>query len=182
MKGSVLSFLKAEWKVSDTGSAHWASSFLYDIVLHTGKKLFYLFNRCCLAHLVVKTLWVIFIPWLCHRCQWQQYLLCRNYFVKWTQSLQDCSFSEPHQNFVWIWNVQWPQEPIMQFDWLRIKTLLLKNCSNCLKRYTTMNTRLFTMVSQLLNTDDYDELEGRYEPIKLDYLSTFFIEVPLIPS
>jgi hypothetical protein len=26
MGGSVLSFLKAEWKVSDTGSAHWASS------------------------------------------------------------------------------------------------------------------------------------------------------------
>ena len=26
MKGSVLSFLKAEWKVSDTGSAHWAFS------------------------------------------------------------------------------------------------------------------------------------------------------------
>jgi hypothetical protein len=25
MEGSVLSFLKAEWKVSDTGSAHWAS-------------------------------------------------------------------------------------------------------------------------------------------------------------
>jgi hypothetical protein len=25
--GSVLSFLKAEWKVSDTGSAHWASSY-----------------------------------------------------------------------------------------------------------------------------------------------------------
>jgi hypothetical protein len=25
---SVLSFLKAEWKVSDTGSAHWASSFI----------------------------------------------------------------------------------------------------------------------------------------------------------
>ena len=24
MEGSVLSFLKAEWKVSDTGSAHWA--------------------------------------------------------------------------------------------------------------------------------------------------------------
>jgi hypothetical protein len=23
MEGSVLSFLKAEWKVSDTGSAHW---------------------------------------------------------------------------------------------------------------------------------------------------------------
>ena len=28
MEGSVLSFLKAEWKVSDTGSAHWASSML----------------------------------------------------------------------------------------------------------------------------------------------------------
>ena len=26
MEGSILSFLKAEWKVSDTGSAHWASS------------------------------------------------------------------------------------------------------------------------------------------------------------
>jgi len=29
MEGSVLSFLKAEWKVSDTGWAHWASSFFY---------------------------------------------------------------------------------------------------------------------------------------------------------
>jgi hypothetical protein len=28
MEGSVLSFLKAEWKVSDTCSAHWASSLL----------------------------------------------------------------------------------------------------------------------------------------------------------
>jgi hypothetical protein len=28
MESSVLSFLKAEWKVSDTGSAHWASSIL----------------------------------------------------------------------------------------------------------------------------------------------------------
>ena len=27
MEGSVLRFFKAEWKVSDTGSAHWASSF-----------------------------------------------------------------------------------------------------------------------------------------------------------
>ena len=26
MEDSVFSFLKAEWKVSDTGSAHWASS------------------------------------------------------------------------------------------------------------------------------------------------------------
>jgi hypothetical protein len=29
MEGSALSFLKAEWKVSNTGSAHWASSFFY---------------------------------------------------------------------------------------------------------------------------------------------------------
>jgi len=29
MEGSVLSFLKAEWKASDTGSAHWASSYYY---------------------------------------------------------------------------------------------------------------------------------------------------------
>ena len=28
MEGSVLSFLNAEWKVSDTGSAHWATSFV----------------------------------------------------------------------------------------------------------------------------------------------------------
>ena len=27
MEGSVLSFLKAEWKVSNTGSTHWASSY-----------------------------------------------------------------------------------------------------------------------------------------------------------
>jgi hypothetical protein len=32
MEGSVLSFLQAEWKVSntDTGSAHWASSYYYN--------------------------------------------------------------------------------------------------------------------------------------------------------
>jgi hypothetical protein len=35
MEGSVLSFLKAEWKVSDTDSAHWASSF-YMPVFKTG--------------------------------------------------------------------------------------------------------------------------------------------------
>jgi hypothetical protein len=32
MEGSVLSFLKAEWKVSDTGSAHWASSLLFQSI------------------------------------------------------------------------------------------------------------------------------------------------------
>ena len=29
MEGSVLSFLKAEWKVSDTDSVHWASSLVF---------------------------------------------------------------------------------------------------------------------------------------------------------
>ena len=33
MESSVLSFLKAEWKVSDTGSAHWASSFIYVTIM-----------------------------------------------------------------------------------------------------------------------------------------------------
>jgi hypothetical protein len=34
MEGSVLSFLKAEWKVSDTGSAHWALFDIYCTPLH----------------------------------------------------------------------------------------------------------------------------------------------------
>ena len=32
MEGAVWSFLKAEWKVSDTGSAHWASSSLLNVL------------------------------------------------------------------------------------------------------------------------------------------------------
>ena len=32
MEGSVLSLLKAEWKVSDTGSAHWASSYIILVI------------------------------------------------------------------------------------------------------------------------------------------------------
>ena len=38
MEGSVLSFLKAEWKVSDTGSAHWASSSFLNKKLDIWKK------------------------------------------------------------------------------------------------------------------------------------------------
>ena len=33
LEGSVLSFLKAEWKVSDTDSTHWASSFFHRLGL-----------------------------------------------------------------------------------------------------------------------------------------------------
>jgi hypothetical protein len=46
MEGSVLSFLKAEWKVSDTGSAHWASSLWNNIHLNvecTVKKIIWTF-------------------------------------------------------------------------------------------------------------------------------------------
>jgi hypothetical protein len=39
MEGSVLSFLKAEWKVSDTGSAHWASS-LHLVANFSGLSIF----------------------------------------------------------------------------------------------------------------------------------------------
>jgi hypothetical protein len=39
MEGSALSFLKAEWKVSDTGSAHWASSFSNHLNLHRGHSI-----------------------------------------------------------------------------------------------------------------------------------------------
>ena len=35
MEGSVLSFFKAEWKVSDTGSVGWASSFIFFYYLFT---------------------------------------------------------------------------------------------------------------------------------------------------
>ena len=42
MEGSVLSFRKAEWKVSDTGSAHWASSFFFFVNIYL---YFILFQR-----------------------------------------------------------------------------------------------------------------------------------------
>ena len=50
MEGSVLNFLKAEWKVSDTGSAHWASSFIpihrpIPVPLSSAPFLFLFFNH-----------------------------------------------------------------------------------------------------------------------------------------
>jgi hypothetical protein len=49
MEGSVLSFLKVEWKMSDTGSAHWASSYelswpLFVSSVKSGENLFNLLN------------------------------------------------------------------------------------------------------------------------------------------
>ena len=38
MESSVLSFLKSEWKVSDTGSAYWASSFYVPATKWLGHK------------------------------------------------------------------------------------------------------------------------------------------------
>ena len=53
MEGSVLSFLKAKWKVSDTGSAHWASSsFGHDYVCpHTNYDFWLLlwYLQACLS-------------------------------------------------------------------------------------------------------------------------------------
>jgi hypothetical protein len=50
MEGSVLSFLKAEWKVSDTGSAHWASSFvLFSNLLESGLNYNWFFNVFCVT-------------------------------------------------------------------------------------------------------------------------------------
>jgi hypothetical protein len=40
MEGSVLSFLRAELKVSDTGSAHWASSLNIGPYKNMNKRLF----------------------------------------------------------------------------------------------------------------------------------------------
>jgi hypothetical protein len=60
MEGSVLSFLKAEWKVSDTGSAHWASSLRKKyLVLHRS------FNLCKFLYPVYisMTEWPYFIAW-----------------------------------------------------------------------------------------------------------------------
>ena len=45
MEGSVLSFLQAEWKVSYTGSAHWASSFLIEFMEQVCDIYFYFRNR-----------------------------------------------------------------------------------------------------------------------------------------
>ena len=41
MESFVLSFLKAEWKVSDTGSAHWASSYKSYFPLNVEKSDFW---------------------------------------------------------------------------------------------------------------------------------------------
>jgi hypothetical protein len=74
MEGSVLSFLKAEWKVSNTGSAHWASSCLKVQCYHILWKWDHcdlvrctsliLFQECMLQNVAVlhtKTRWLW--PW-----------------------------------------------------------------------------------------------------------------------
>jgi hypothetical protein len=58
MEGSVLRFLKAEWKVSDTGSAHWASSFrcidhfiCYSHIVYIGDSLGHVTNHTLVVDL-----------------------------------------------------------------------------------------------------------------------------------
>jgi hypothetical protein len=50
MEGSVLGFLKAEWKVSDTGSVHWSSSFDY-FIIESGQCSNFLNSKHCI-HLI----------------------------------------------------------------------------------------------------------------------------------
>jgi hypothetical protein len=65
MKGSVLNFLKAEWKVSDTGSVHWASSLMNFL----GKS----FSEKCIALLQVSD----------HLAKWLQRKSCfRNWPIR----------------------------------------------------------------------------------------------------
>ena len=55
MGGSVLSFLKAEWKVSDTGSAHWASSLKYTLPVWNLTKIFSSTVNISFAKVVIAT-------------------------------------------------------------------------------------------------------------------------------
>ena len=50
MEGSVLSFLKTEWKVSDTGSAHWASSIIIYCLLCINNYVLFQFDVFVLAN------------------------------------------------------------------------------------------------------------------------------------
>ena len=54
MEGSVLSFLKAEWKVSDTGSVHLASSFMFCVYPKLKKNIHFFFG-------IYKSVWWSFI-------------------------------------------------------------------------------------------------------------------------
>ena len=56
MDGSVLSFLKAEWKVSDTGSAHWASSYFCNLK----KKIFFLICKWTSRNIISIAISLIF--------------------------------------------------------------------------------------------------------------------------
>jgi hypothetical protein len=47
MGGSVLSFLKAEWKVSDTGSAHWVSSEEYFLEINQSETIISFGGHVC---------------------------------------------------------------------------------------------------------------------------------------
>ena len=69
MEGSLLSFLKAEWKMSDTGSAHWVSSFTFC--------LYYLINPYTLLNFIPKII-VVFRTDL-HKMKINTELCCKRY-------------------------------------------------------------------------------------------------------
>ena len=74
MEGSVLSFLKAEWKVSDTGSAQcWASSLLYfqPVVEHVFDTFFFTVLSACHYQTVVEHVIDTFFFTVLSACHYQ---------------------------------------------------------------------------------------------------------------
>ena len=108
MEGSVLSFLKAEWKVSDAGSAHWASSLkAIWISIHScwgghfgrqpvlNENTIYLQNmsiKCCLGRCDQKPcVFVVF----CVQFVSQHHLLCMSQFPSY---MCNCTLE-------WLWTL-----------------------------------------------------------------------------
>ena len=88
MEGSVLSFLKAKWKVSDTCSAHWVSSFILYLYLNL--------ESCTSYPLVITVItcmfcqiWNCWINWeifplftCCYYAVQSQYIFAHNAFLR----------------------------------------------------------------------------------------------------
>jgi hypothetical protein len=121
MEGSVLSFLRAEWKVSDTGSAQcWASSFKCQLCsgpsFTQGWKDFgaktYLFTACANCYLrfwakvIFKTEYPVNLVVAERICSiWmriQQLTWSLIFYEKYSTSQSD----------LWFWNFHWPDKKI----------------------------------------------------------------------
>ena len=100
MVGSVLSFLKAEWKMSDTGSAHWVSSFTFC--------LYYLINPYTLLNFMPKIV-VVFRADL-HKMKINTELCCKRYdfLTKKTQNYRYQNYCPGWQySNLFIWPSMW---------------------------------------------------------------------------